>query len=158
MKKNNTLHVFSWGAILLQVFLFGYLCFAEHRTLSLKCASSFTSNIKGLQEVNYMGEMTLILTKSGEGNISVEGRTDENPSRIFHHAYFFDYRLDDDGILRAKIKSSSAGTRNEIPEDVFRKQLFDLEFRLRGGMHINKFRNVYIMSTPGLIINTCAPV
>lgn len=158
MKNNKTPLMAGLVFILLQTVLFSYLIFLEPKTLSLKCGSSFTRNLRGEPAINYTGEMTLVLTRSGKGNLSIEGTTNESMPRNFHRAYFFDYRIDDEGILRAKIRSSPAGTSNELPEHTFSKQFFELNFKLRGGLRINKFKNVYILSTPGFIISTCAPV
>jgi hypothetical protein len=158
MKNNKMLLVAGLTFVLLQTVFFSYLIFMEPKTLSLKCASSFTRNMRGEPSIIYAGEMTLMLARNGKGNLSVEGATDESTPRTFHRAYFFDYRLDDEGILRAKIKSAPAGASNELPEHVFSKEFFELNFKLRGGLRINKFKNVYILSTPGFIISTCAPV
>jgi hypothetical protein len=158
MKNNKAFLAAGLTFVLFQAVFFSYLIFMEPKTLSLKCGSSFTRNIRGEPAINYTGEMTLMLTRNGKGNLSVEGATDESTPRTFHRAYFFDYRMDDEGFLRAKIKSSHAGASNELPEDIFSKQFFELNFKLKGGLRINKFKNVYILSTPGFIMSTCAPV
>lgn len=158
MKNNKIPLIAVLVFIIVQLLFFSYLIFAKPKTLSLKCASSFTRNVRGEPDITYTGEMTLILTRSGNGNLSVEGTTNEHVPRIFHRAYFFDYHLDDEGILRAKIESAPAGESNELPENIFSKQFFELNFKLRGGLRINKFENVYILSTPGFIMSTCAPV
>lgn len=158
MKKNKITIIIALTFILLQVMFFSYFIFMKPKALSLKCASSFTRNMREEPGITYTGEMTLMLNRNGKGNLSFEGRTNESTPRTFHHAYFFDYRLDDEGILRAKIKSAPAGESNELTEDIFRKHFFELNFRLRGGLRINKFSNIYILNTPGFIISTCAPL
>lgn len=144
--------------VLIQIFFIGFLVFREQKTVSLECSASFIRNINDAPDINYAGEMTLMLTKSGKGNLVLDGRTIESEPRTFHLAYFFDYYLDGNDILKAKITSIPSGLTNELPESVFRKQFIGLEFRLKGGLRIHMFKNVYVLSIPGFIVNTCAPV
>lgn len=158
MKKNKTKLLAGLLFTIIQVIFFSYWIFMEQKTVSLKCASSFSRNIRGEPNIRYTGEMILVLTRSGKGNLSVEGTTDGSTPQTFHRAYFFDYHVDDEGMLWTKLESTHAGPSNELPEDTFSKHFFELKFRLRGGLRINKFSNIYILSTPGFIINTCAPL
>ncbi|ELE9730692.1 hypothetical protein RM407_004395 [Enterobacter kobei] len=156
-KKTITIFVVA-TFFLTQVFFIGYLIFRTPQTLQLECSSSFERNTKGQPKINYSGQTTLILTRSGEGSLYIIGKTDEIKPRKFHYAYYFDYHIEQGEVVRAKIKSISNGISNDIPMDIFNKQFFELKFMLIGGLRINMFHNVYILSIPGAIVNTCAPV
>jgi len=155
--KNKFIFVAGLGFILMQVLFFSYLLLIESNTFSLKCTSSFTRNINGEPGLTYTGDMALMLSRSGKGNLFIEGATNEETPRKFHRAYFFNYHIDDDGIFWGKLKANSAGVNNEFSEDDFSKKFFELNFQLRGGLRISTFKNVYILSIPGFIISTCAP-
>ena len=141
-----------------QVLFFTYLMSENKRTISLECTSSFTRNVKDERSRFYSGESTLILNRNGEGNFIIEGVTNDESHLNFHYVYFFDYFLTKDGVLKTNLISSESGKRNEVPDDIFQKNFIELNFRLRGGLRINKFRGIYIFSVPGFIISTCAPL
>lgn len=99
-----------------------------------------------------------MLGENGKGHFLVDGRTNENEPVNFHRAYFFDYTIDSKGVFRAKVRTIHNGSKNDFTDEAFRKQLLSLEFQLKGGLRINKFRNIYVLNTPGFIVNTCAPI
>lgn len=141
-----------------QVLFVTYLISENKRTISLECTSSFTRNVKDEGNRLYSGESTIILNRNGEGNFIIEGITNDENHVNFHHVYFFEYFITEDGILKTKLTSSESGKRNDVPDDIFQKNFIELNFRLRGGLRINKFRDVYIFSVPGFIISSCAPL
>lgn len=144
--------------ILIQLYVVGLTLFSSSSTVSLECTSSFIRNFDDQPNIIYTGEMTLTLSQNGEGNFTIHGDTNENVPRKFHWAYFFNYFIDGNGVFKAEIITRKSGLSNELDEALFRKQFFGLGFQLRGGLHIHKFRNVYILNIPGFIVNTCAPV
>lgn len=158
MNRKIIITSFLCAFVFSQVLFMTYLMLENKRTISLECTSSFTRNVKEDGNRFYSGESTLILNRNGEGNFIIEGMTNDENHLKFHHVYFFEYSLTKDGILKAKLISSESGKRNEIPDDIFQKNFIELNFRLRGGLRINKFRDIYIFSVPGFIISSCAPI
>lgn len=158
MSNNKIIGTVAAFFILVQLCVSGLIFFRDSSTIALECTSSFIRNIDGRPNITYTGEMTLTLRRNGEGNFTIHGYTNENVSKTFHWAYFFNYVIDSNGVFSAKNVSTKSGLNNELDESFFRKQFFGLGFQLRGGLHIHKFRNVYILNTPGFIVNTCAPV
>lgn len=142
---------------LLQVYIFNNFILRQYKTVSIQCSSSFIRNIKGDPNMFFTGEIMLKLRRDGKAQLFIDGHTDETIPKLFKRAYFFDYYLDRDNVIIAKKTSEVSGVANELPKTLFEKKFIGLEFRLSGGLKINKFNNVYVLSTPGFIVNTCAP-
>lgn len=158
VKNKIAIFFFFLIFIMMQVVILFYFIFESKKTISLQCMSSFTRNTKEDESVFYSGKIMLSLNKEGKGNLVIDGKTDEELPKKFHYAYFFNYHIADDGELKTIVTSVSSGVSNEISDKIFRKDFIELNFRIKGGVHIHKFGNVYILNTPGFIVGVCAPV
>ncbi|HGU9824268.1 TPA: hypothetical protein ACNFPD_003366 [Enterobacter cancerogenus] len=158
MSKNKLFFSLIVLFFISQVLFISYWVFFQPRYTEIVCTSSFTHNLIGESNSYFNGEMTLTLKKNGRGNVTVEGKTTGENRLIFHKAFFFNYYLDELGVLHGKINSVQKAKNDQIDVNHFGMKFIELKFQLRGGLRINKFKNVYILSVPGLIINTCVPV
>jgi len=147
------------GLFVISQFLFiFYWLFFQPKYTEIVCTSSFVNNVIGEPDSYFNGELTLTLKNNGKGNVTMEGKTNGENRLTFHKAFFFDYYLDELGVLHGKINSVQKAKNDQIDQKYFGMKFIELNFTLRGGLRIHKFNNVYILSVPGLIINTCVPV